>query len=84
MMILSSRLERKKYERKQLKEERKQTIKSRVTDWIEEFKLNRQGKTKKRRTDVMARYRRTDQILTATIIIVGLLLLITWVIILFY
>lgn len=78
-----SRLERKKAERiqrrKEFKEKRKRSIKSR----IEEFRLNRQGKTNKKRTDVMDRYRRVDRTLTLLILIVLLLLIITWVIILF-
>ncbi len=78
-----SRLERKKAERAQrrqeFKEQKKQSIKSR----IEEFKLNRQGKTNKRRSDVMERYRQVDRTLNFLIAIVVLLLIITWVIILF-
>lgn len=81
---MSSRTERKKRERERLRQERKETTKKRLKDRIEEFKLNRQGKTKRRRSDVMSRYRKIDRTLTALIIIVGLLLLITWVIILFY
>lgn len=79
-----SRSERKKYERERQKAERKENVKKSIKDRIEEFKLNRQGKTKRKRTEVMGRYRRTDRILTALIAIVALLLVIAWVIILFY
>lgn len=81
---MGSRSKRKKNERKELRSQTRKNVKYRVTDWYEEFKLNRQGKTKRKRIDVMARYRRIDNILTALIVIVGLLLLITWVIVLFY
>lgn len=79
-----SRSERKKYERERQRAERKENVKKSIKDRIEEFKLNRQGKTKRKRTEVMERYRRTDRILTALIAIVALLLIIAWVIILFY
>lgn len=79
-----SRSERKKYERERKRAERKQNVKGSIKDRIEEFKLNRQGKTKRKRTEVMGRYRRTDRILTALIAIGVLLLIITWIIILFY
>lgn len=78
-----SRLERKKAERVQRREEFKEKKKSSIKSRIEEFKLNRQGKTNKKRTDVMERYRRVDRTLTLLISIVVLLLIIVWVIILF-
>ena len=81
---MSSRSERKKVERERKKAARKARVKRSINDRIEEFKLNREGKTKRRRSDVMGRHRRIDRILTALIIIVALLLIITWVIILFY
>jgi hypothetical protein len=79
-----SRSDRKKYERERKKAKRKEKVKMSIKDRIEEFKLNRQGKTKRKRAEVMSRYRKTDRILTALIAIVVLLLIITWVIILFY
>src|SRR5699024_12791782 len=79
-----SRTERKKYEREQKRMERKENVKRSIKDRVEEFKLNRQGKTKRKRTEVMGRYRRTERILTALIAIVLLLLIITWIVILFY
>lgn len=78
-----SRLERKKAERVQRREEFKEKKKSSIKSRIEEFKLNRQGKTNKKRTDVMERYRRVDRTLTLLISIVVLLLIIVWVFILF-
>lgn len=78
-----SRLERKNAERIQRREEFKEKKKHSIKTRIEEFKLNRQGKTNKKRTDVMERYRRVDRTLTMLILIVFLLLIITWVIILF-
>lgn len=78
-----SRLERKNAERIQRREEFKEKKKYSIKTRIEEFKLNRQGKTNKKRTDVMERYRRVDRTLTMLILIVFLLLIITWVIILF-
>ena len=51
---------------------------------MEEFKLNREGKTKKKRADVMGRYRRTNKTLNALILITLLLLIIAWVIVLYY
>ncbi|HLR91917.1 MAG TPA: hypothetical protein VK048_02555 [Atopostipes sp.] len=81
---MSSRSERKKAERERKKAARKARVKRSIKDRIEEFKLNREGKTKRKRSDVMGRHRRIDRILTALIIIVALLLIITWVIILFY
>ncbi|SHE38245.1 hypothetical protein SAMN02745249_00328 [Atopostipes suicloacalis DSM 15692] len=79
-----SRMERKRYERDQKRIERKENVKMSIKDRIEEFKLNRQGKTKRKRTEVMGRYRRTERVLTALIAIVLLSLIITWIIILFY
>lgn len=78
-----SRLERKKAERIQRREEFKEKNKRSIKSRIEECKLNRQGKTNKKRADVMERYRRVDRTLTLLILIVLLLLIITWVIILF-
>ena len=78
-----SRLERKKAERIQRREEFKEKNKRSIKSRIEEFKLNRQGKTNKKRADVMERYRRVDRTLTLLILIVLLLLIITWAIILF-
>lgn len=83
-MIVGLRSTRKKEARKEKRTEFFQKLKSKISDRYEEFKLNREGKTKRKRTDVKARYRKTDRRLTALIIIVGLLLAITWVIILFY
>lgn len=79
-----SRLDRKEYERKQEKVARKESLKKRLTDRMEEFKLNREGKTKKKRADVMGRYRRTNKTLNALILITLLLLIIAWVIVLYY
>lgn len=84
MVKMSSRSDRKKYERKQKIAARKESIKIRVKDRIEEFKLNREGKTKRKRSDVMGRYRRTNRTLNALILITLLLLVITWIIILYY
>lgn len=81
---MSSRSDRKKYEREQKIAARKESIKKRVKDRIEEFKLNREGKTKRKRSDVMGRYRRTNRTLNALILITLLLLVITWIIILYY
>ena len=81
---MGSRSNRKKHERKELRSQTRKKFKSRITDWYEEFQLNREGKTKRKRLDVMARYRKVDRTLTAMIVIVGLLLIISWVIILFY
>ena len=83
-MKMSSRSDRKKYEREQDRKNRKENFKKRMTDRIEEFKLNREGKTKKKRTDVMGRYRRTNKTLNALIFITLLLLVIAWVIVLYY
>lgn len=84
MVKMSSRSDRKKYEREQKIAARKESIKKRVKDRIEEFKLNREGKTKRKRSDVMGRYRRTNRTLNALILITLLLLVITWIIILYY
>ena len=83
-MVKMSRLDRKKYERQQEKVARKESLKKRITDRIEEFKLNREGKTKKKRADVMGRYRQTNKTLNALILITLLLLIIAWVIVLYY
>lgn len=61
-----------------------QRIKSQILDRYEEFKLNRQGKTKRKRADVKSRYRKRSKKLSVLIIIVGLLLIISWVIVLYY
>lgn len=82
-MIMNLRSERRREEQEELKRERKEKVKSTFNSRIEEFKLNRQGKTKKKRSDVQARYRRTDRTLSLLILTVLLLLIITWVIILF-
>lgn len=80
---MSSRAERKRAERERRKQEARQKRRNSWKERIEEFKLNRQGKTKRRRSDVMSRHRRTDRILTLLIAIVTLLLIIAWVFILF-
>lgn len=80
---MSSRIQRKKTERKKQKQALKQKAKNSIASRIEEFKLNRQGKTKRKRSDVQARYRRIDRILTLLILIVVLLLIIVWVYILY-
>ncbi len=81
---MGSRSNRKKKKDSKLRSQPDKTFKHKIANWYEEFKLNREGKTKLKRADVMTRYRRTDRQLTAMIIIVGLLLIISWVIILFY
>lgn len=81
---MGSRSERKQNEKIQLRSQTRQKTKDKFLDWYEEFKLNREGKTKRKRLDVKSRYRKIDRTLTALIIIVSLLLLISWVIILFY
>ena len=81
---MGPRSNRKKNERQQLRSQARKKTKDRLVDWYEEFKLNREGKTKRKRTDVMSRYRKVDRTLTAMIVIVSLLLVISWVIILFY
>lgn len=81
---MDSRRERKELEEKQLKTERKENRRNKIKGRIEEFKLNRQGKTNKKRADVMSKYRKTERILTALIVIVSLLLVIAWVIVLYY
>lgn len=83
MINMSSRSERKRAERDARNRERKAQRKNSIKNRIEEFKLNRQGKTKRKRTDVMTRYRKTDRTLTLLIAIVLLLLVITWIYILF-
>lgn len=80
---MSSRVDRKREERALARQQRKQQAKHSVKDRIEEFKLNRQGKTKRKRSDVHSRYRRVDRILTSLILIVLLLFIIVWVYILF-
>jgi len=80
---MSLRSNRKKEERKRRRQARKENRKNSIKDRIEEFKLNRQGKTKRKRADVMSRHRKTGRILTLLIVIVGLLLLIVWGFILF-
>ena len=80
---MSSRTERKMKERQDFKEERKKNIKRSLKDRVEEFKLIRQGKTKRKRSDVQMRYRRVDRVLTLSIIIVLILLVIVWLYILF-
>ncbi len=80
---MSSRLERKMNERKVAKEERKDKIKYSLKDRVEEFRLNREGKTNRKRSDVHSRYRKVDRMLTLSIIIVLILLVIVWLYILF-
>lgn len=81
---MGSRSNRKKNDRKELRSQAKNKVKDKIIDRYEEFKLNREGKTKRKRIDVMSRYRKVDRTLTALIVIVSLLLIISWVIILFY
>lgn len=81
---MGSRANRKKNDRQQLRSQTRKKTKAKISDRYEEFKLNREGKTKRKRTDVMSRYRKVDRTLTAMIVIVSLLLIISWVIILFY
>lgn len=81
---MGSRSNRKNNERKLLRSQNRKKTKDKIIDWYEEFKLNREGKTKRKRTDVMLRYRKIDRTLTALIVIISLLLIISWVIILFY
>lgn len=81
---MRSRSNRKKNERKPLRSQTKKKAKHKIIDWYEEFKLNREGKTKRKRAEVMSRYRKVDRTLTALIIIISLLLAISWVVILFY
>lgn len=80
---MSSRTERKMKERKVARKERKDNIKHSFKDRIEEFRLNREGKTKRKRSDVHSRYRKTDRMLTLSIVIVLILLVIVWLYILF-
>lgn len=84
MVVVGLRSTRKKVERREKRTHFIKRIKDNITDRYEEFKLNREGKTKRKRTDVKARHRKIDRSLTALIIIVSLLLAITWVIVLFY
>lgn len=77
------RLERNKKRRRKEKKSRKEKVKRTFKERIEEFKLNRQGKTNKKRSDVQGRYRRVDRILTLLILIILLLFIITWIIILY-
>ena len=64
---------RKKEERKEKRERFFGRIKDGIIDRFEEFKLNREGKTKRRRIDVKTRYRKVDRTLTALIVIITLL-----------
>lgn len=59
-------------------------LKDKIKDHYEEFKLNRQGKTKRKRADVKSRHRKIAKTLTALIIIIGLLLAISWIVVLYY
>lgn len=81
---MGSRANRKRNERKQLRSQTRKKAKNKIIDWYEEFKLNREGKTKRKRAEVMSRHRKVDRTLTALIVIISLLLAISWVIILFY
>ena len=80
---MSSRTDRKSEEREMAKQERKDKIKYSLNDRVEEFKLNREGKTKRKRSDVHSRYRQVDRMLTIFIVIVFILLVIAWLYILF-
>lgn len=80
---MSSRTERKMKERKDARKKRKDNLKHSFKDRIEEFRLNREGKTKRKRSDVHSRYRKVDRMLTLSIIIVLILLVIVWLYILF-
>jgi Flp pilus assembly protein TadB len=80
---MSSRTERKRKEREQRKQERREKRKNSVKKRVEEFKLNRQGKTNRKRSDVMSKHRKTSKRLTLLISIVVLLLVIVWIYILF-
>ena len=80
---MSSRSERKREEIEERQQKRRESRKSIIKDRIEEFKLNRQGKTKKKRSDVMSKHRKTSKRLTLLISILILLLVIVWVYILF-
>lgn len=57
---------------------------SKLKSWFEEFKLNRQGKTKYQRIDVMGKHRKVDRFLTGLIIVLLLLNLITLVVVFYY
>lgn len=84
MIVVGLRSTRKEVERKERKTHFIKKTKNKMIDNYEEFKLNRDGKTKRRRADVKSRYRRLDKNLTALIIILTLLLAITWIVVLFY
>ena len=84
MSIVGLRSTRRKEEKKERRRQFFRRIKESIGDRYEEFKLNREGKTKRKRVNVKARHRKVDRTLTALIIIVSLLLAITWVIVLFY
>ena len=66
---MSSRTDRKTEEREMAKQERKDKIKYSLKDRVEEFRLNREGKTKRKRSDVHSRYRQVDRMLTLFIVI---------------
>lgn len=80
---MGSRLARKNKERENARQERKTKVRRTFTDRIEEFRLNREGKTKRKRSDVHSKHRRIDRILSLMILIVFLLFVIVWVYILF-
>lgn len=80
---MSSRTDRKTEEREMAKQERKDKIKYSLKDRVEEFRLNREGKTKRKRSDVHSRYRKVDRMLTLFIVIVFIVLVIVWLYILF-
>lgn len=84
MIVVGLRSNRKEVERKERKTRFIKKTKNIMIDHYEEFKLNREGKTKRKRADVKSRYRRLDKNLTALIIILTLLLAISWVVVLFY
>lgn len=77
------RSDKKQEQNIQERQSRKEKMRGFIRNRVEEFKLNRQGKTMKKRSDVQSRYRRTDRLLSLLILIVLLCLIITWVIILF-
>ena len=83
MIEMSSRKERKREEREIKKQMRKEKIKYTIKERWEEFKLNRQGKTKRKRSEVHQKYRRVDRILTLLIFITLIALVIVWLFILF-
>lgn len=80
----NSRTKRKELEKVENREQQKQKFKDQIKDRYEEFKLNRQGKTKRRRSEVMEKYRRLSRILTLLIVIMLLLLIIVWIWILYF